>query len=79
MESNEIKTENCKGCYGCYLEDRRRICFLLGQVDEECPCNMCLVKVICNEACIAYYKFWDKTSTPESEKKFIASTIENVK
>lgn len=61
--------ENCKGCYGCYLEDRRRVCFLLGQIDEECPCSMCLVKVICSEACKPYYKFWDKAS-PGLKKGF---------
>ena len=64
----------CKGCNGCYLEDRRHIYFLLGQIDKECPCSMCLVKVTCINPCEAYFKFWEKASTPESEKKFIAST-----
>ena len=62
-----IKTkDNCNGCYRKETE----LCLFLYAFDhkyldkklvidvDDCPCNDCIIKVVCNTACEEYNIFW---------------------
>ncbi len=48
--------ENCKGCHTeveCSLTLTH-----VKQMRVDCPCGVCLIKVICNSSCDEYEMFW---------------------
>ena len=49
--------KTCEGCYSYGKND----CVYIGYRTEEgivnCPCGMCLIKVVCARACIEYENF----------------------
>lgn len=52
-----------KNCEGCKADCESRYCnsypfrqgISFNEFKEECPCNLCVVKVICQEICHKYY------------------------
>jgi hypothetical protein len=66
----EINDSDCEGCNGCrYGEDVTWVCILsklghrLNNI-EGCPCELCIVKVICNKRCedfMIFFCTFDKT------------------
>lgn len=48
-------TGDCKGCH------TKRECdatLTHDQMRPDCPCNICLIKVVCNDSCDEYGNFW---------------------
>lgn len=48
--------ESCKGCH-TQVECRLTLTHIK-QIRIDCPCVMCLVKVVCNNSCDKYVRFW---------------------
>lgn len=62
--------ENCKGpddtnereeCRGCCMQEQHSTSFLQGLITSDgiCPCSICIIKVVCEEACEEYERFCD--------------------
>jgi hypothetical protein len=48
MDEKEI-TESCKGCN--LYDKKRKYCYEFGDIKENCPCRICIVKMICRTHC----------------------------
>ena len=49
--------ENCRGCSSLTLDIKKKlqVCITLDAgLINSCPCQVCLVKAVCNEACDDY-------------------------
>jgi hypothetical protein len=58
--------DKCKDCR------TKRVCMTKDNYSE-CPCLMCLIKVMCSKCCVPYSKFFDrvmKRSQITEEKKY---------
>lgn len=47
----------CKGCFSYFPEDKIQCAFSFLNIDAQCPCTNCVVKVMCNNACTKYVRF----------------------
>jgi len=55
-------TDYCKGCLGIRITDedniRRWVCtYAVININGECPCSKCIVKVMCKTICDGYRDF----------------------
>ncbi len=49
-------THDCKGCLGIDHD-----CYYDSYIEElKCPCTICLIKVVCNEACNSFDEFTEQ-------------------
>ena len=66
MYGDPIMDQGCKGCASHYRRDRETYdtdnCFYSTRItpDKTCPCAVCIIKVMCNEACEDYVLFQSK-------------------
>lgn len=58
--------ENCKGCYTkndpssmSFYNDYPCHHIRNEKFQRECPCKICIVKVVCHEPCEEYTKHWE--------------------
>ncbi len=63
---------NCNGCYYGYDDSESLICIfaLIGHDPElvkECPCKICIVKVVCSKRCGEFVKFLNSNSSDSSD------------
>lgn len=59
---------NNKNCKGCQMHVGNQFCrFLAYNMDGECPCTNCLVKVTCDLDCKQYIMFSSKIAIEERE------------
>lgn len=48
----------CKGCYSYYLRNYRHHCsYLRYNPNAECPCSICIIKVMCTTPCSDFLIF----------------------
>ncbi len=53
-KSNKSKDSNCKGC-GLY-----GVCYAIHNIkinSKECPCSICLIKMMCRQRCNEFINF----------------------
>ena len=48
-----MKDKECEGCFTAVQCEEQTL-----NVKANCPCKICLLKVVCNRACEEYGKFW---------------------
>jgi hypothetical protein len=48
-----MKDKECEGCFTTSQCEEQTL-----DVKANCPCKICLLKVVCNRACEEYGKFW---------------------
>ena len=62
-----MKSKTCKGCYSF---DECGIPYHHGWYEaEKCPCNICLVKVVCRGICDDFRTFMEQMRYPNEERK----------
>jgi len=49
--------DNCIGCRG---DHERQFLFHAFRKVETCPCELCIVKVMCRDECLTLCEWWDK-------------------
>ena len=60
---------NCKGCH-TYNDVNISCSLTITNNSDKCPCRMCLVKAVCNKACVEYRKFSGEYSRPEYRETY---------
>ncbi len=72
--TNKFKRCDCNGCYryGIYYKKGNLFCAfissppdgIISHVDiNDCPCRICLIKMVCRTACPDRHTFWKEAST----------------
>ena len=49
--------KSCEGCYSYGKNDCVYVAYRTEKVTIECPCGICLIKVVCARACDEYEDF----------------------
>lgn len=59
--SNIIKYNQCQGCYS-YKESKNIVsgCPYISELHKDCPCQTCLIKIVCDTMCTPFIKCKDK-------------------
>ncbi len=71
------ETQVLKDCEGCYSKRVSSFCNSMYRfTNDECPCAMCLIKVMCNDSCDEYEVFWKGVDSIIKDKNARLVTIQ---